>query len=700
MVEITLKPTGENAQLSISNKTINQTTEAIKSLGQGELPSNEQIVQGIESTKEAIQSLELEKSSSGQQLQDRAAKLLDLLKQLILEKNEDESLQNFLKHFNNFIKKFGEEVSENVKEDVQKEWNEQTSSTIVTKNAKDDFYVAVQGLKNFTFQIIRSNDFRLVMLDCFEYLQQLLKSNLRSAEIKGTELINQTAETLIGEKPKDNLAGEGEAHVPGPSKEVKSAWDKPLLSTLKVEEQGGTKIVTNRPEVVVASEEKLQQSINEEQEKQVQLSEQEMNQIVDKLVDRLDSIVNSLHSNPNYRRAVFGFFNLFDQFKQFFVEHLEHQKEDLSSTLRNDEDFNGMIDDLQTLLVNWTNDKDIVNDLKKSLKDIYNAFQKDKELNKLLSDSQKDIRRFIDNPALMKDDSEKQKIKDRVRRFREKAKEKSEMEPINRFTDVCSRIVNELKKDELTQELSEQSRQLISDLFLDKYGNFQIKTDTLDQLRIMVLNYLRENINKLTDIEINYKDESIEYNLSGIKLVAKDILPSQIRMTGRSVANLNYSDEELAENLTRIKSILVFHLSGIQLNFYDVNFSFQRFSFPAISDRGKMDVDTGDLGISIHLRIGVDTSQNHLFFNEGLNVDIDDVNITFKEAENHQFLLSFLSPILGNMLRRRLKFALSSFMQSNYDDFFDRLNLLIDQAKKQSGNLTEKVTQTYNQIME
>ncbi|EFC47113.1 predicted protein [Naegleria gruberi] len=553
----TVQEVKENIQenivnVTVDNKAIDQTIEGLKSLTKGEIPSNEQLLSGVEQVKDIV-----DKSSqyvtSSQNIQERAIHLLDIVKQLIEEKNKDQVLQQFIYNTNMFIDKYSDKVVHVVKDttsDVNDQLNQETKS----------FYESVQNFSNFIFELFRSNSFRLLMVDTLNYLRVLSNKSLTNIHLK--------------EKVKDQM------DVTEDTPKNKSDWEKPFLESSSVESSSKKQ----KTKVVAASVEPTKSDVKSAELKQEKLEDQ--------IYDRFSELIKEFSSNRSYRKAVLGFSNMFDQLKFIFNDNIESNVNDLVKEMQNDKYFINMKENGEKLLIQWVGNEKIIKDMEQSLQDIYKAFSNDKELSKLLDQVEKD-----------------------------------------------------------------------------------------------------------THLDIHYVDENVEYELKGLRMNASDLLPSHVKMSGHSVTDIDYSEDKLADSLQGTQSTLVLHLSGIVFHFKDVQFWFKRFSFPQLSDEGLLNIDTGDDGVMIHLKINVDTSTNELgdtewFKYNSITVDIDDLKLKFTHAEHHEILLRVLSGYIQNNVRRRLKDQLQDMLQNYMVDGLQRLNHLLEQSSENINRLGDQWAQS------
>ncbi|KAF0976852.1 hypothetical protein FDP41_004147 [Naegleria fowleri] len=740
--------------VTVENKVIDQTVEQIQNIvNQGEIPSNAQLLQGVEQVQQVLEKTSnyISTAPHAQIIQKRTLHLLDIVKELIQEKNPNDTLQRFVQLTNKIIRKYADQVK-----DISQETTQQLSGTsqdVLSSSAKtleqqvrekqpqvqETLYDAVRNFSNFIFELFQSPQFRLLMIDTLNYLRVLFRSNLKSIERRTDEGLKKAIQRLVdtfqeedltslGEKAseylesdKEKVLKEGVPQLPGASeqtkKEIQSDWSKPLLPSISESSSSSRKEANTKEEEASPQKKQLLQHQQEHDrekkladesapvEESLQKDIEKKDELEDQLFDRFNQLIQEFSQNPSYKKSVLGFFNIFDQLKNILVESVSEQKEQakgaieqvkdelseqtsqLVRDMRNDPDFQELLNCGKQLIVQWTGgDEQLVNGMRNSLRDVYRAFKNDKELNELLSESESDIRRYLDNPQLMKEESELNHIKYNLRRIREKIVEKKELRVIDRFNSQLNRAIQKMRNDELLNELNAESRQLLSDLFLDSKGEFTFKTETIQELRTMLVALLKESVEKLTDLDIHYIDSDLEYTLSNLHINADDILPSHVAFSAHSLTNIDYSEENLAQSLQGTKSILVLHLSGMVCHLKDVQFSFQRFSFPQIGDEGLMDIDTGDLGLIIHSKILIDTTKqtigNEFFVSESVSVDIDELKLTFTKTAHHQLLLSLLSPFIQNNVRRKLKEQIQYVLNYSQQQALNKLNRALEETMK------------------
>ncbi|KAL9649900.1 hypothetical protein ABK040_011373 [Willaertia magna] len=819
----------------------------------GQPPSNESVLTGIEQAKQSIKTSTPYLTQEGKLIQKDTLELLNLIKDIVQNKNEDEKIQKFLLNFRNLTQKYGPQIGENIRTSTR-----QGFQNVDTGDVRNNFYNAIIGLRDFLFQFIRSNEFRNLIVDLFQYLQILAGKKIEESKQQGklqegtfqqpissgqqqrdkpqqqwqkptqqtgllgtdqqwqqkqqsglgglgTEQSGLGSEQLgfgkttvdtshLQEKTKivEGVSGSGgirtkteETLLPSEMKDVslgshqkplstglssglgqQSQWVQPGIPGVDFEQQP-KEFQSFQPTTQSQFGSSQQQSWDKDSNKlgsqnlgseqwqssglgsglssglgstttqqsglgsqqswdknlglgsttqqsglgseqwqssglgsqrsgeswregqsnlgigQQQWSQQstDKDELEDRLIDRFVNLSRELSRNRDFQVGLSGLFNIFNQSRSFWKQQkVGDQTQEQIDQIQRDDEFRNLLENAKAIIYEFC-DAQLFDRWLDSTNEIYTNMRDDKRFKSVFSDLQDDILRYSRQPDLLENDNEKQKLKERIRTARGILEEKKNMDLTNRWIDDGNRLLQSFREDEMNAEIRERTQSLVSRLFLDEQGNFQLKPQALDQIRTILIFAIQEAINNWSGFEIVGDDGSQSYKLSNIVLKAADILPDDIKFKAKNAMAMDYGEQKTSNIVRESITTLNLKLFGMTAHLKDVNFQFDRRSFPAISDRGVMDIDFDRGGIAINIKVKARLNAKRPFSLRKCDVDSDTLHIVFKEAESHKLLLKMLSPIIQGRVRTQIVNNLYESLETNLRDFINRLNFLIERGR-------------------
>ena len=404
-------------------------------------------------------------------------------------------------------------------------------------------------------------------------------------------------------------------------------------------------------------------------------------EIEDSLIDRYVQLNKRFSKDPNYQRALYGLFNLFNQVKSLFGDTATQggEKTKTVERLREDDDFKSLLNYAKLILYEFSN-KEMFDKWLDTTNAFFIHLRTDERMKGVLRDIMNDFRRYGNQPTLLESHQEKEQLRQRLWQCRTVLEEKKNMDLTNDMLTYGRELLTSMRNDELNTEIRDRSQKLISRLFLDEQGKFQLKPSALEQIRTILFVAIQEAINNWNAIEVEGDDGSQYFKISNITLKANDILPDDVKFKVKNRTSMKYEELKPTDRLAESATLIGAHLFGMTAHLKDVGFLFDRRSFPSISDRGLMDIDFDRGGINIKLKLKARLSQNRPFYVKGIGVGVDTLHIKFKQAEKHKIMLKMLSPIIQSRVRRKIHDNLETALNTNIRELIERLNDLIEQT--------------------
>ncbi|KAL9647431.1 hypothetical protein ABK040_006793 [Willaertia magna] len=678
MVEQTIQPT---TKVSFTNPQTQKVFESVRGITEtGQPPSNESVLSGIQQAKQSLRASNEMLSREGQLIQKDSLALLDLIEGLILERNKDEKMQKFLWHFRSFTQRHSSMVGREIAETARR--GKYGGMGV----SGDELTQAVYGLRDFVVQLVRSNEFRELFFEFFNYLQFLsgkkfaehehginsdvgMQSGVYSAHDIECPICRQLS--LQGVPPNNApLSGissgmvEQEGFIQ-PQQFISSQEPQSLQGYVQPTSQSviGQQGLSNLPVSGVTLQDFGQGS-----------------DIEDRLIDRYVSLTKRFSRDPESQNALMGLFNIFQSSRGFFMQEVAGTGKERFNTMKNDSDYTGMLNYAKLIIMEFCNET-LFEQWMNYNNSFYSHMNQDREFRRVIKDFLNDFRKYSREPELLKSPQEKQLLKQRSRNIRFKFQEKKNMELTDAWIASSRRLLQSFRQDEMNAEMRERTKSLISRLFLDEQGNFQLKPEAFSQLRTILIVAIQEAINNWSALEIVGDDGTQSYKLSNIILSAADILPDDVKFKVKSATKLDYGEERHLKHFGGQSTSFSVKLFGMTAHLKDVFFDIDRRSFPKISDRGIMNIDFDRGGIFTKLKMKARLDHKYPFYLDDVDVFVDKLHIKFKEAEKHKLLLKLASPFVQTRVRKQIHDNLHRALETNIRDVLERLNNLIYRSR-------------------
>ncbi|KAG2381309.1 hypothetical protein C9374_006298 [Naegleria lovaniensis] len=397
--------------------------------------------------------------------------------------------------------------------------------------------------------------------------------------------------------------------------------------------------------------------------------------VEDRLINRFVALNKRFSKDPNYQKALFGLFNIFNQAKSLVGEVDTTNK--TVDRISQDEDFRNLLYYAKLIMYEFSEQR-IFDKWLQVNNDFMVHLKTDERMKGVFKDLMNDFRRYNKQPELLESKVEKDNLRMRLKNCRTILEEKKNMDITNELIRSSRELLETMRNDELNAELRDRSQKLISRLFLDEKGSFTLKPNALEQIRTILFVAIQEAINNWNTIEVEGDDGTQYFKISNIVLKANDILPDDVKFKVKNRTSMNYLEQRPENKLAESATLVSAHLYGMTAHLKDVAFVFDRRSFPSLSDRGIMDIDFARGGIDVKLKLKARLSQNRPFYVKDVKVGVDTLHIKFRQAEKHKLLLKMFSPIIQSRVRRKIHDNLQQALVVNVREIIERLNDLIE----------------------
>jgi len=594
--------------------------DVAKNLAEANIPSNVQIEKTLDSTKQVLKE-EMQKRGTGApeyKLAKDTTTVLDTSKKFIEEKNKGELFQKFVQDANEAVRELEQQFRS------QKFFLDRYQVYQATKQPIQDFSKIAQAnadsLKSLALTLVNSSEFRSLVVEFIDLVQSM--AQLEQQKTGGI-----------------------------PSMKPSTTEEIPLTEEARLKGQQakefGQQILTDIREGTIPIPEEKRQLI----------------------LLRLRQLVQRLNGDPNFTSAVNGIFQLFDQI-QYWAVQLKEQAMQTTQTIETSALWRMWIDG-KSFVANFTGQQ-ILN---KSYDDVWNFYQlvmNDERLRTFFWEFREFFLTVLREPALLDTDDFKQKWNNLYTYSYEWMNDQRYQKLVNTIYNDFNIIIERLRSDTVSQQLSEDVTRLAKDVFLDESGNpsLQIMTQGLDNLRSLVAPILRKYLENVPIPPFSGSDETYDWQIDQMFINGSTIIPDNFELKVWGDANVS-----LTEKPSSAATYITMWIRDIGLVAKDIKFHFKRKSFPKLEESGVADVSISDKGTKLKIVWKVIGQQNQpwKFSIYQVACSLSNLDITIKQS-SHTWLMKFLTTLFSGTIRRNIEDKIESSVIEGLATVNDRLN--------------------------
>jgi len=598
-------------------------------MAKGDAPSNEQLNNTLDSSVNAIEQRRQEAvfNEHGDQLAIDAERALHMAKLFINEKNKDEVFQDLFYQSKGAkleaqvqALKIGNDLKNQVADDVDE----------IGEKVDDIYYVA----KRVAYEIIRSKQFRGLLLDVIELLQTIFYRKLNST-VDGLTQIKEDGKALGQAAKIDYEKGDTSASV---SKATAEAVGQDVKEQLQ--------------SVQVMSQEEVQQ-----------------------LYGRLQKILQAIQANSDYQLAVNGIFQLIDQFKDQVKDLHIDQKLQAETQDKVVNRGTKIWNDIKTIIERFAGEGTL-DSFFGNLMAFYNGVADDARARAIFEDGRLLTSRSFANPKIVNDESFKKQFEALFSKSRALTNDPKHNELFNNVLRDASQCIQNIKEDQTTNDLTSAIRRFASDVALDNSGHVSIGTiqDSLVQLKNLLVPVIAKQLEHIPIARIDGSTPKWDFAIEGIVFSAYDVLPDYLKLYFQTQINLDLKQA----STDTARAYLRLEVNNIRAHLKNVHFAYRRKVFPTIEDEGWADVDLGGKGLSLRMdwMVATDDRNQTKLSVADVDVAIDDLTISVKKAE-HGILDKMAVTLFNGTIKREIEDELQvqlryfgRFIADNLNDAF------------------------------
>jgi len=241
------------------------------------------------------------------------------------------------------------------------------------------------------------------------------------------------------------------------------------------------------------------------------------------------------------------------------------------------------------------------------------------------------------------------------------------------IADEIKEIFYAVRDDPSLTEVQDSFTQLFRDLAQDQSGNVSIAqlTHSLPHLKNLLAPILIEQFNYIPINRVYGSTPKYDFELSNIVLSATDLVPDRFFLDIHTKAKVGLGGESADQMVTRLK----LKLTNITASMKNVNFYYLRKKMPKIEDEGVVDVSVLPPGASIKIVWELATSSKRpltVRFRKA-TCDIGNLKVNVVKAK-HSVLDKIATKLFAGQMRTRIESAVADGLSNIGNSLSDRMN--------------------------
>ncbi|KAA8910505.1 hypothetical protein FN846DRAFT_888338 [Sphaerosporella brunnea] len=242
----------------------------------------------------------------------------------------------------------------------------------------------------------------------------------------------------------------------------------------------------------------------------------------------------------------------------------------------------------------------------------------------------------------------------------------------NRYRDHTDRLMDEVRflgdqfvQDPDNKRFGDALQKLFNDLGNDENGKPTFKKHLLKDITQVIIPDIFESIRYIPVPRIEYSDPMFDAVVENLVLEGDNLMPNVFEIGNES--HLRFGRKTVTSS---IKNAIMISASQIQCDLRDISYYVRRKKgFPAITDTGVMDVFLGGDGFGFNL--GLSNAEKHdrarFFKVDDVKVEIKHLKIKLKKSQ-HKTMFGIFKPILLKVLKPVIVKALEQQIRKTFAD--------------------------------
>ncbi|KAI9281303.1 hypothetical protein BC943DRAFT_363114 [Umbelopsis sp. AD052] len=620
--------------------------EVASNLRQGNVPANDDLVQGIEKlrTSEAVDNTSKNMSPAGQQVMQNLNQVLDTSKQVIQEKNSGQQLQTIVQdgiHGSKGAADIGKQhVSDQHIRDGQ-------------ASAQELAQEAGRRAWNVSRLMVTSREFRRLVAD----LESVVSDSIR-ASITGDEQMKQNIGSNIGDTreadPQDAFQRTGDT-ARGHAGDVYRAGIDNTQPTVDKYARGEATFTEAGQEIGSNVASGIKKSVSG-----INLTPEQRST----LLQRLKNILLEVHSSQEYQTALDDLI--------YIVRQIGEQGEQVGGQLKQahestQEAHGDHIDNVtqssKQLVENFANGNSL-DPLINSVREFGSHVKNDQEMRNYLTDLREFIHKSVRDTQFIQSEQYDQKASELLDRGQHEMKERYRGDT-DRLLDQTKTFAQGFKDDVLNQKLAEDLQNLTKSIFLDDQGKPTFKYELFKDFASMIP-VIAAQIEYLPLPPIENSDAEFDYKINNLVLRCSNVIPRYVKIHTETEVHMEppseHSDrvQSSGKGTADISNQVSIQLSHVRADARDVQFEFRKKTGLKVSDSGIADIHIPDRGLDVTMVVKNSTPNANSNVMEVVSVQckLHELKLKMRDTK-HDTMYKVLSPIINTAFKKNAEKAIA-----------------------------------------
>ncbi|PRP79645.1 hypothetical protein PROFUN_08966 [Planoprotostelium fungivorum] len=615
--------------------------ETARNIASGTIPSNAVMLDTLSSAQQSVSQSGSNLDSHGQTLAKDTERVLEATKNLLVEKNSDQKLQEVLLSSRNAAKTGADT---------------QIRPRSQAKMVGNDLANVARELATLLAQ---SREMRGLLLDQIQTFQKLFwqrMNNDQSAPVSSGYTGGHQVSSALG-------GGQYYSYDTGFTREPVAAYNVYNNGAVSTARQGEGLLNPTTMMSAPSTAPSVAAGAVDPNFKTITLTAEEKRE----LINSWRQLITRFGAKPNYGNAMNNIFTMFDHMsdlKEAAVNDPQLQKAGDHSS----DAMSGVRELVERFMGGRTLDR-----LTQLVREYYRFATEHPEVRQFGQDWSAFTSETMINPQLLNEQRYVDRMDQLVDRtvywmnvpyFRNQSRA---------IADEVRDIFNAVRDDSSLTEVQDSFTQLFRDLAQDQSGNVSIHqlTNSLPHLKNLLAPILIEQFNYIPINRVYGTTPKYDFELSNIVLSASDLVPDRFFLDVHTKAKVGLSSEAPDQMVTRLK----LKLTNITATMKNVNFYYLRKKLPKIEDEGVVDVAVLAPGASIKIVWELSTSNKRpLTVNfRKATCDIGNLNVHVVRAK-HSILDKIATKLFAGQMRSRIESAVADGLSNVGNSLSDRMN--------------------------
>ncbi|QSZ31015.1 hypothetical protein DSL72_000576 [Monilinia vaccinii-corymbosi] len=412
----------------------------------------------------------------------------------------------------------------------------------------------------------------------------------------------------------------------------------------------------------------------------------------EQLIYRLKKMVVEIQGHPDYMQAVTTLLDLAEQYGGH-AHHLGQQGSGAVKGAHADSSLTTAERDLKTLFERFANYTS-TDDFTDSINTIYQDADRDPELKKWFKEINTFVRRCLKEQGYILDDNSTERWNELYDRGNFLLRDRYRPHT-DRIVDEIKFLANEFDNDPQNKKFAETCQKLFNDLGNDENGKPKFKKHLVQDLVNVIIPAAFEGIRYMPIPRLEYRDPKTELVVENLVIESNNLTPNLIDVSHES--NFRFGRRGIE---SKQRGSITVNVSGVQMDLKDVSYYFTRkSSLPIHHDEGIIDIFLGGTGLSFKMKFSTaekKDKQNFLKV-DSVKVDIKNFKLKIKKSK-HKLLFTAGKALMIKPLTKAIAKAVEAAIKQKFEEgdaFAYKIKVEADRAQKEAANNPENVPNIY-----